>query len=67
MRGADLAGASFAGTSVEDSDFTGANLLDTDFTGADLSRVKGLIQRQIDKSRLDGKTKLPPGIRRPGA
>lgn len=67
LRGADLAGASFAGTSVEDSDFSGANLLDTDFTGADLSRAKGLIQRQIDKSRLDGKTQLPPGIRRPGA
>ena len=67
LRGADLAGASFAGTPVEDSDFTGANLLDTDFTGADLRRAKGLIQRQIDKARLDSKTKLPPGILRPDA
>ncbi len=67
LRGADLAGASFAGTAVADTDFASANLLDTDFTGADLSRAKGLIQRQIDKARIDGKTTLPPGLRRPDA
>lgn len=65
FRGADLSGACLSGAVLENADFAGAILLDTDIGNADLSRAKGLVQVQINKTRADAKTRLPPGLHRP--
>ena len=65
LRGADLAGATFHGASLKEADFTGANLLSTDFLETDLSRSKGLDQRQFNSATADSTTVLPGGLRLP--
>ncbi|MBT3359710.1 MAG: response regulator [Rhodospirillales bacterium] len=65
LRGADLSGACMTGAVLETTDFAGAIMLDTDIREADLSRAIGLVQVQINKTRADLKTRLPPGLSRP--
>ncbi len=65
LAGTDLAGASLRGAELEATDFNGVNLLDADLEGADLSKSRGLLQKQINKARMGAQTVLPPGLFRP--
>jgi hypothetical protein len=51
-------------TAVAGADFTGAVLADADLRGVDLSKATGLTSGQLSYSRIDARTKLPPGIAR---
>ncbi|GAA3782823.1 hypothetical protein GCM10022225_83880 [Plantactinospora mayteni] len=42
-----------------------ANLRDADLRGADMSTAKGLTSKQLSVARVDGLTRLPPGVARP--
>jgi len=64
LRGADLAGADLRGADLTGVDFKDANLLSTDLRGAILLG-ENLTQKQIDKARVNKKTKLPPGLKIP--
>jgi uncharacterized protein YjbI with pentapeptide repeats len=62
FRNADLAGANLAHAKLEDADFAGANLSITSFKGTDLTHVRGLTQKQLDRACGDAATKPPPGL-----
>lgn len=63
FRGADLSGANLAHARLDGADFTGAVLTITSLKGTDLSRVKGLVQAQLDQACGDDETKVPAGMR----
>lgn len=75
--GADLSGAQLKGADLSEANLYGANLSGAhlDFAhlggaylgGLDLSTAKGLGQEQINSSRGDPYTKLPPNLRMPEA
>jgi uncharacterized protein YjbI with pentapeptide repeats len=62
FRNADLAGANLAHAKLDDADFTGADLSITSFKGTDLTRAKGLTQKQLDQACGDGDTRAPEGL-----
>ena len=63
FRGTELSGANLAGAKMDGADLTGAKTSITSFLGTDLTKVKGLTQKQLDVACGDAKTKLPPGLR----
>ena len=63
FRGTELSGANLAGAKMDGADLTGAKTSITSFLGTDLTRVKGLTQKQLDVACGDAKTKLPPGLK----
>lgn len=63
LRGADLSGADLRGADLEGAQMHGATLLDTLISDSDLSAAEGLTQAQINKTKRNLKTKLPPGLR----
>lgn len=70
LRGADLRGALLIAASLRGADLTAADLLaadlrDADLSGADASAALFLTQPQVTAAIGDGRTRLPPGIRRP--
>ena len=62
FRGTELSGANLAGAKMDGADLTGAKTSITSFLGTDLTKVKGLTQKQLDVACSDKATKLPPGL-----
>ncbi|MBA2589849.1 MAG: pentapeptide repeat-containing protein [Alphaproteobacteria bacterium] len=62
FRGAELSGANLAGAKMDGADLTGAGTSITSFLGTDLTKVKGLTQKQLDIACGDATTRLPPGL-----
>jgi hypothetical protein len=72
LQRADLSNANLIGTNLSNAnlsyaDLHNANLTGTNLIGADLSGVTDLIQAQVDSSRGNQYTRLPPGIAMPKA
>ncbi|MBF0354602.1 MAG: pentapeptide repeat-containing protein [Alphaproteobacteria bacterium] len=63
LRGADLSGADLRGADLEGAQLQGATMLDTLIHDTDLSTADGLTQAQINKTRRNVSSKLPPGLR----
>ena len=63
FRGTELSGANMAGAKMDGADLTGAGTSITSFLGTDLTKVKGLTQKQLDVACSDAKTRLPPGLK----
>jgi uncharacterized protein YjbI with pentapeptide repeats len=63
FRGTELSGANLAGAKMDGADLTGAGTSITSFLGTDLTKVKGLTQKQLDVACGDAATKLPPGLK----
>ena len=63
FRGAELSGANLAGAKMDGADLTGAGTSITSFLGTDLTRVKGLTQKQLDVACGNAATRLPPGLK----
>jgi hypothetical protein len=66
LRGAYLIGTNLAGADLRRADLAGADLRGAQLAGADLSTSLFVTQAQLDTARGDVRTKLPPGLRRPG-
>ena len=70
LRGADLRSAYLIAADLRQADLTaadliGADLRDTDLRGADLARSIFLTQMQLNATRGDASTTLPPRLTRP--
>ena len=63
--GANLTNASFVGSYVQGANFSGANLSSANFSGAEMSRARGLTQRQLNQACGDASTTLPGGLHIP--
>jgi uncharacterized protein YjbI with pentapeptide repeats len=63
FRGTDLSAANLAHAIVDGADFTGAIMDITSIKGTDLSRAKGLTQKQLDQACGDDETKAPAGLK----
>jgi uncharacterized protein YjbI with pentapeptide repeats len=63
FRHADLGGANLAHAKLDNADFTGADLSITSIRGTDLSRARGLTQRQLDAACADAGTRVPAGLK----
>ena len=63
--GANMTHASFVGAYLQGANFRGAILDGTNFSGAEMSRARGLTQRQLDAACGDDATTLPLGLRIP--
>jgi uncharacterized protein YjbI with pentapeptide repeats len=63
FRGAELSGANLAGARMDGADLTGAGTSITSFLGTDLTKVKGLTQKQLNIACGDAMTRLPPGLK----
>jgi uncharacterized protein YjbI with pentapeptide repeats len=63
FRNTELSGANLAGARMDGADLTGAGTSITSFLGTDLTKVKGLTQKQLDVACGDAATKLPPGLK----
>jgi len=59
----ELSGANLAGSKMDGADLTGAKMSITSFLGTDLTKVKGLTQKQLDVACGDAATKLPPRLK----
>ncbi|MSP51009.1 MAG: response regulator [Alphaproteobacteria bacterium] len=70
LRSVDFYKSNLRGATMCGADLSGANLFQAELAGADLSRVQGLIQRQLTSATGDRHTNLPAGMRpvktRPG-
>lgn len=62
FRGTNLSAANLAHAKLDGADFTGAILTITSVKGTDLTRVKGLTQKQLDTACGDAETKVPAGM-----
>ncbi|WP_367270565.1 pentapeptide repeat-containing protein [uncultured Clostridium sp.] len=65
LRGALLIAANLSSTNLNGADFIAADLRDADFSGADLSGSIFLTQAQINSTKGNSQTKLPPMIKCP--
>lgn len=66
LRGAYLIAADLSGADLRAADLIGADLRDADLSGADLTGSIFLTQSQVNAAKGDERTKLPPGLGRPG-
>ncbi|MBA3782373.1 MAG: pentapeptide repeat-containing protein [Nocardioides sp.] len=66
LRSALLLGAGLSGCDLTGTDLLGADLRGADVCGADLSGALFLTQPQVNATRGDAMTRLPPGLTRPG-
>lgn len=66
-RGALLMAADLRGADLDGVDLLGADLRDADVRGADLGGALFLTQPQVNASRGDAATRLPPRLTRPAA
>jgi len=48
---------------MDGADLTGAGTSITSFLGTDLTKVKGLTQKQLNVACGDAATRLPPGLK----
>lgn len=62
FRNADLAAANLAHARLDGADFSGADLTITSFKGTDLTKARGLTQKQLDAACGDAETKAPAGL-----
>jgi uncharacterized protein YjbI with pentapeptide repeats len=62
FRGTDLSGANLAHADLDGADMTDAVMTITSIKGTDLTRVKGLTQKQLDAACGDAQTKAPAGL-----
>ncbi len=62
---ADLSGANLSGANLSGTDLYDANLEGANFSGVDLTKIRWLTQKNINKAKGDKKTKLPDDIIRP--
>ena len=62
FRRADLSGANLAGSNLDGADLTGAIFSITSIKATDLTRAKGLTQKQLDAACGDADTKVPAGL-----
>lgn len=65
LRGAMLIAANLQKADLRDCDFIGADLRDADLRGADLRGALFLSQMQVNSTKGDATTRLPPGLRAP--
>jgi uncharacterized protein YjbI with pentapeptide repeats len=65
LRGALLIGADLSGADLRMADLTGADLRGADLSGADLTGSIFLTQSQLEASKGDPGTKLPPSLTGP--
>ena len=70
LRDADLSGAILFSTNLRNADLRGANLFgvnlrETDLSNANLSSARNLDQEEIERAKLNWRTKLPDYIIRP--
>ncbi|MER5820508.1 pentapeptide repeat-containing protein [Streptomyces californicus] len=65
LRGACLIAADLTGADLRLADLIGADLRDADLSGADLTGSLFLTQAQVNASKGDGRTTLPPAVDRP--
>ena len=67
LRGADLRHADLTQASLVGARLLGVDLLQANLTGANLRTAEDLTQEQINHTRGDSHTRLPPGIKHPAA
>jgi len=65
LRGADLRHADLTQASLVGARLLGVDLLQANLSGADLRTAEDLTQEQINHTRGDSRTRLPPGIKHP--
>ena len=65
LRGALLIAADLSGADLRTADMIGADLRDANLAGADLTDAFFLTQPQLNASRGDAATRLPPALTRP--
>ena len=63
FRGTDLSAANLAHATVDGADFTGAVMDITSIKGTDLSKARGLTQKQLDQACGDAETRAPAGLK----
>ncbi len=63
FRGSDLSGSNLSHADLDGADVTGAAMSMTSFNGTDLTRVKGLSQKQLDQACGDVATKVRAGLK----
>jgi hypothetical protein len=67
LQGANLSNAQLQGANLSNANLEGATLVGTHLEGVDLTKTKGLEQKQIESAFGDLKTKLSPGsLEQPG-
>ncbi|MFI7704971.1 pentapeptide repeat-containing protein [Nonomuraea sp. NPDC049480] len=65
LRGAYLIGADLRGADLRQADLIGADLRGADLAGADLTGVIFLTQAQLNATKGDADTRIPPTLTRP--
>jgi len=63
FRGTNLSGANLAHARLDGADLTAAQMTITSIKGTDLTRARGLTQKQLDTACGDAETKVPAGMR----
>lgn len=67
LRGTDLRHADLTQANLVGARLLGVDLVQADLSGADLRTAEDLTQEQINHTRGDKHTRLPPGIKHPAA
>ena len=67
LRGADLRHADLTQANLVGARLLGVDLVQANLSGADLRTAEDLTQEQINHTRGDKHTRLPPGIKHPAA
>lgn len=62
FQNANLTDAILVGGSFDVANFSGANLTNANISGAEMSKARGLTQRQLNKACGDSSTQLPSGL-----
>jgi uncharacterized protein YjbI with pentapeptide repeats len=67
LEAADLSGANLQRANLIGARLIGADLWQADIRGANLSTAEDLTEEQLEETFGDGSTKLPDGMKAPGA